>query len=346
MVGRRSSPPYTYYTRTTKEGGTVIIDWDNIKKNGWTPKHHDQKLRILSIDGGGIRGIFPARYLSKIESEIGQPIANYFDLIVGTSTGGIIALGLAAGIPAETILSLYKDNVRKIFKKTVLTSIRSCGGVLRHKYDVKYLEQMLQTTFGSTKIKDAQTMLCIPAVEHHNASPKVYKTPHHKSLHIDGEIFMWEAARATSAAPTIFPAYTMETEAKLDGGLWANNPVMVGISEALYNGCSVNNIKVLSLGTGVNPYTLSKKRAQNNSIFAYKAKLVDLVFNVQTASALNMGSYIIGDNLLRIDFHNNTCIQLDSSSDQDLQVMLTEADQEFANSFKSCGHNICQHFFA
>ncbi len=188
-------------------------------------------------------------------------------------------------------------------------------------------------------------MLCIPAVEHHKAAPKVYKTPHHKTLHIDGEICMWEAARATSAAPTIFPAYTTETEAKLDGGLWANNPIMVGITEALYNGCNLNDIKVLSIGTGVNPYTLSQKQAQKNSIIGYNSKLVDLVFNVQTASALNQGRYLIGGNLFRIDFHNNTHIQLDSSSGCDIQAMLTEADQMFANSFKNGGHSIYQNFF-
>lgn len=283
--------------------------------------------------------------MAKVEKETGQSIHNYFDLIVGTSTGGIIALALAAGITAEDILSLYTSNAGKIFKRDLRTKL-SLWGLIRHKYDVSHLEQMLKTTFGSTKLKDAKTMLCIPAVEHHKAAPKVYKTPHHQTLHIDGEIFMWEVARATSAAPTIFPAYTTETEAKLDGGLWANNPVMVGIAEALFNGCSLENIKVLSLGTGVNPYTLSQKQARKNCIAAYKTKLVDLVFNVQTESALNIARCFLGDNLSRIDFHNNTFIQLDSSTDEDIQVMLAEADQIFAKSFKNSGFSIGDHFFA
>lgn len=95
-----------------------MLNWDEIKYNGWKPKK-DDFLRVLSIDGGGIKGVFPARYLALVERETGKKINEYFDLIVGTSTGGIIALALSIGIPAKEIENLYGNNAKKHLKQSL-----------------------------------------------------------------------------------------------------------------------------------------------------------------------------------------------------------------------------------
>jgi uncharacterized protein len=110
----------------------MSIDWNNIKKNGWSSKN----VNILSIDGGGIRGIFAARYLSRIEEDIKRPIHNYFDLITGTSTGGIIALALANGVPARDIEELYAKNGKDIFKpKSLILSKLKLDCLFSCRYD-------------------------------------------------------------------------------------------------------------------------------------------------------------------------------------------------------------------
>ena len=245
----------------------MSIDWGNIHKNGW----NKESVKILSIDGGGIRGLFAARYLSKIEEEIKQPIYKYFDLITGTSTGGIIALALSYGISANEIEKLYMDNAKDIFKpkNPCIAKLGPINKLFSCTYDNRHLKKIMESKFGEAKIKDSNTFLCIPAVEHNKAKPKVFKTPHNKRLHIDGNLKMLDVALSTAAAPTYFEAYSIDGhDCKLDGGLWANNPVLIGIAEAINNGIDINKIKVLSIGTGSNIYDANNKKAKNGGLLS------------------------------------------------------------------------------
>jgi len=145
------------------------LKWAEHRENN-IPIKYPNELRVLSIDGGGIKGIIPIIYLKRIEKQLGASIHNFFDMICGTSTGGIIALGLAAGISATEISEIYKKKVgeippQKLFRNNVFSS----------KYSNKSLLKLLKSTYADKKIADANTMLCIPAIEHHKAKPKVYK---------------------------------------------------------------------------------------------------------------------------------------------------------------------------
>lgn len=311
--------------------------WDKIHENGWDK----EEIRVLSIDGGGIRGIFAARYLSKIEADIKKPIHEYFDLITGTSTGGIIALALAQGIPACEIETLYTENADKIFKpkNLLLSKLGPLNKLFSCSYDNTELKILLSKILGDAKIKDAYTFLCIPAVEHSKAKPKVFKTPHNKNLHVDANKRMVDIALSTAAAPTYFKAHSIEGhDCNLDGGLWANNPVLVGIAEAVHNGIALNNIKVLSIGTGANIYNANNRSAVNGGLLSWNKKLIDVILNVQAEGALFTAKHLIGENLRRIDFVPSRELSLDSISKEDLDYMKHEADTVFARTYKNDVH--------
>lgn len=214
--------------------------------------------RILSIDGGGIRGVFPAAFLTSLEADLDQPLSDYFDLISGTSTGGIIALGLALGIPAKDILALYETQGPKIFSQTN-TGLQ--GWLERKarfvkwatwgpKHDSKNLQKALTNTFGDKRLGDANTRLFIPSWHAKSASVYIFKTAHHDRFKSDYKELASDVAMATAAAPTYFREFmTAKGIGLVDGGIWANNPVGYTVAEALSTlGWAPSELQVLSIG--------------------------------------------------------------------------------------------------
>ncbi|WP_191908964.1 CBASS cGAMP-activated phospholipase [Larkinella humicola] len=235
----------------------------------------DQKsFRILSIDGGGIRGIIPARILCELESHLshekGEQVrfCDYFDLICGTSTGGIIAIGLALGMSASEILALYDTNAQKIFGHWRWTTPKNVRRVSHPKHSNAGLMNVLKKAFGpysngndETRLGHAKTRLAIPAYIASSGKTRVFKTSHNPELRRDYQVPAYQVALATSAAPTFFPAHTFKYFDTLtnttntltnlvDGGIFANNPAIIGFSEAIALDVPIGNLKILSLGTG------------------------------------------------------------------------------------------------
>ncbi|MGH1163249.1 CBASS cGAMP-activated phospholipase (plasmid) [Bacillus mycoides] len=317
-----------------------MIDWESVKNNKWTPRKENE-FKILAIDGGGMKGVFPAKYLSDIEEQVGKPIHQYFDLIAGTSTGGIIALGLANDISAKDILELYLKRGKDIFgnRRTILPFSKDSH------YGNDGLIQVLQETFGDKLLKEVNTMVCIPSIEHQKASPKVYKTPHHPHFIKDGNIEIWKIALATSAAPTYLPAAVIDdNECKIDGGLWANNPVLVAIAEAVKLGYSLDQIKVLSIGTGTSLYEVDNKHAIRGGILSWGTNLVDFTMQAQSKGAFYTACYLIGNRLSRIDFETGVNYKLDNTESNILARLQHEANQKFLDSFEK--GNIRTQFFS
>lgn len=332
-----------------------MMNWEDIKNNG-LPKKEKGYFRILSIDGGGIRGVFPAKYLALIEEKTGKKINEYFDLITGTSTGGIIALALSVGISAKDIEDLYVKNAKDIFKpRTIFTVfnklplpklIKSSPIALTSKYKSDKLTELLKKIFKDRLMKSADTMLCIPSIEHRKAMPKVYKTPHNKNYHIDECIPMWKVALATSAAPTYFPPFCDEGECKLDGGLWANNPIVVGICEAIAHNIPTSEVKILSIGTGNKIYEADNDMAIKGGLLHWKNNIVELTMNVQATSAANMANFLIGeDKIIRINFDLAQKMGLDAVDDKSLESLQFEAKTQFANTYMG-SKKVKQKFFS
>ena len=213
--------------------------------------------RILSIDGGGIRGVFPAVYLAELEKDIDRPIHEYFDLIAGTSTGGIIAIGLAMGIPAREILKMYEKRGPEIFSQESKGIVGWFGKRLRKirwlwkpKYDSKALESALSDVLHDLRIGDARTRLLIPAWQTTSRSVYVFKTAHHERFQTDYKDFARDAAMATAAAPTYFKEHVTARDIGLiDGGIWANNPMSIAVAEGIGTlEWNPSDIRVLSIG--------------------------------------------------------------------------------------------------
>lgn len=202
--------------------------------------------KVLSIDGGGIKGVFPTSYLATVEDSLGAPVAEYFDLIVGTSTGGIIALGFGLGMPAQEICDLYEKMGPEVFAPR--GRFGRLSGALLAKYSPEPLRGVLTDAFGERRLGEARTRLVIPSVNFETGEIHLYKTAHHPKLERDFKEKVVDVAMATAAAPTYLPAHDHWSGLPLiDGGICANNPVGVAAVEATAMlGWSRDEVHVLS----------------------------------------------------------------------------------------------------
>jgi patatin-like phospholipase/acyl hydrolase len=204
--------------------------------------------RILSIDGGGIKGVFPASFLATVEDSIEGRVADYFDIIVGTSTGGIIALGLGLGLSASDILRFYEDSGPKIFGGNRL--IRSIRRLRTAKYSNRLLRDALESVLGERKLGESSKRLVIPSLNLENGEVYIYKTAHHPRFERDYRMKAADVALATAAAPTFFPTHRSAVGTPLiDGGVWTNNPTGLAAVEAIgVLDWPKDSLRVLSLG--------------------------------------------------------------------------------------------------
>lgn len=276
-------------------------------KQPW-PK--DKPFRILSIDGGGICGILPAAVLAEFERRFlnGESISSSFDMIAGTSTGGIIALALGQKVPAREILDLYMDQGTAIFPpvgrlKKVAASVRS---LLRYQYDPTALKEALQKKFNDMHFGASNTPLCIPAFEGVHGEPYIFKTPHHPDYKRDQHEKIVTVGLATSAAPTYFPPVENNGYQMVDGGIWANNPIMIAVIDAL--ACfdiTSEQIQILSLGCGATQFTLSEKH-KTGGLYSWK-DAIKASLRAQSLNALGQAYLLVGKpNVVRLDAPDNT----------------------------------------
>ncbi len=227
--------------------------------------------KVLSIDGGGIRGVIPAFLLYRMEEEFGRPIAEMFDLIVGTSTGGIIAAGLTAPSAlqagqnvapeprhkASHILDLYVQHGRKIFDRSFWRGVTSVGGRTDEQYGHEALEKLLETYLEGTTLEDCITPIVVTSYDIERREPYFFKTERARKRK-DRNHYLRDVARATSAAPTYFEPKVVKSLAQrptrrvlVDGGVFANNPAMCAFAEAIESGVAMDDIILVSLGTGI-----------------------------------------------------------------------------------------------
>ena len=248
-------------------------------------------LKILSIDGGGIRGIIPAIVLAEIEQHTGRPIAGLFDLIAGTSTGGILALGL--GIPknpagplhnARQLVEMYSREGARIFARPLSRAITACGNLWRSKYPAAGIEEVLFEFFGESRLRDAATDLLITGYEIELSLPFFFRSAIARER-LDYDFPASEVARATSAAPTYFepmklPSGTFTDHYTLiDGGVFANNPAACALVEARTTHPDATDFLVVSLGTGELSRCLPYAQTRNWGAVRWAMPVLDVVFD-------------------------------------------------------------------
>ncbi len=323
-------------------------------------------IRVLTIEGGGVRGIIPTRLLIALESLSGRPIVELFDVMVGTSTGGMLALGLATpgddGTPryaAKTVGDIYTSHGSEIFPKPPTALPRSLadardwwasassnaaifgynpdGGNARYSPDG--IERAFDLYFGETHLSQALIDVVITSYDLQTKSPVLFRS---SDSHANGDTdpLMRDVARATSAAPTYFPPLLIdwdgvENRLLVDGGVFAKNPAMVGYIEGVHRarrrGLADNDVMVVSLGTGVpgRSQSLSYKEFVSRSWL----KLAEDVFRAaedgQAALHDEVLSTLIGDHYWRfqIDLKNAASYAMDDVSAENVNALRHLGDQ-------------------
>lgn len=265
-----------------------------------------QDFRILAIDGGGIKGIFPAAFLAGLEKRFlgGSSIARYFDLIAGTSTGGIIALGLGAGLTAAELRDLYINRGLEIFppQRWLGRLLGKARQLVLYRYDRDALARVLDETFGQKTFGESMSRLCVPAFDGRHGEVHIFKTPHHPDYRWDGREKMTKVAAATSAAPTFYRPLDDGGYTFVDGGVWCNNPIMVGLVDAL--ACfdvPRERMHILSVGCGNNPYTVGTIKKRLGGLLAWY-NIIFAAMRLQSHNARGQAYLLVGaDRVLRVD---------------------------------------------
>ncbi len=230
---------------------------------------------VLTIDGGGMRGLYSATLLDALvrrfnpEQNAGVlDLGKKCDLICGTSTGAILACGLVAGVPLKNIIELYTKHGKEIFQRGRTKGMASILWILKHLFkpsaEAKQLGNVLQSVFKEETVKGIYNKrgiaFCIPAVNAATYKAWVFKTPHLNGKNRDNHYKLVDVCMASAAAPVFFPLHSIvnpenknDTQVFVDGGLWANNPVLLALVEAMQIAPQDVNINIISIGTASTP---------------------------------------------------------------------------------------------
>ncbi|ADG94082.1 Patatin [Arcobacter nitrofigilis DSM 7299] len=283
----------------------------------------DNNFRVLAIDGGGIRGIFSAIILKEIEDKFKIKIYEHFDLVAGTSTGSILASAIAIGLPLEEIIELYKTEGSNIFKLRQFGR----GGLFKSRYDNGYLKKLLEKKFKDITLfdKKLKTKLLIPTTDISNGDVHIIKSYYLKEFKRDKERKIRDVILASCSAPLYFNPIQLEKVLLADGGLWANNPSLVAITEGVgkikktktNKNISFKNTRLLSIGTGIGCQYYNTKDAINDKWGFLSnwntSKLIDTILNLQSINVDNTVSFLLPkENYLRINFESDNNLSLDS----------------------------------
>lgn len=255
-------------------------------------------LRILSIDGGGIRGLIPALVLAELERLSGKAIGDCFDLLVGTSTGGILALGLALrdadGKPrlcAQDLADLYLHERNRIFHRDAWDALRNPGGLWDERYDAGGLERLLREVFGEARLKELNPEVMVTAYDLAQRDAFFFRT--RKARKDDRyDVPAWVAARATSAAPSYFEPVRIpyrgheDEDVLVDGGVFANNPGMCAYAEACQQiregHLEADGVLLVSLGTGRHVRPIPFEQCRDWGLARWTRPLIDIMFDGQS----------------------------------------------------------------
>lgn len=289
--------------------------------------------KILSIDGGGIRGVYPAQILHNITSKLEINLFDSFDMITGTSTGAIIAAAVALNKEPEKIVDLYNRACSTIFKPKCSIFPRSIRSVFHSVYKTDSLESLLKAEFGGVKLGEIKKPLILPATDISNGVVHVFKSGYSEMFVRDKDVLLCDAILASCSAPTYFDPKKLENYLLADGGLWANNPSMVALTEARkIFGVQMEDMRVLSIGTGSKTSTFGTNIKKSwGLMFGWKNKeLVNFFMSINTQSVNNYLELILTKKSnLRINFNTDLPLPLDDC--KSIEELKSRADKDFSH---------------
>jgi patatin-like phospholipase/acyl hydrolase len=268
-------------------------------------------FQILSLSGGGYLGLYTVAILSELERQTGGHIASRFDLLAGTSIGGIVALALAAEVSAETIQAAFEQNGQAIFGSRPPASSRIaiffdlCRNALKSKYSANALRSTIVDIVGSDlRVGELSHPILVPAINLSKGSPQIFKTPHHETFRFDLNLRVVDVAMAASAAPTYFPLAEIGDAMYTDGGLYANSPDLLALHEATYFlKQTESNIRLLSIGTTTAQFSFAHATNKHFGIVQWfrGARLLNVIIASQQRSVDFMMKHRLAANYLRLD---------------------------------------------
>ncbi|MET7878879.1 CBASS cGAMP-activated phospholipase [Micromonospora profundi] len=261
-----------------------------------------ERFQVLALDGGGAKALFTAHVLARLEADLGVSVVGSFDLIAGTSAGGIIALGLGAGMRPAEIVERYTGLIERVFPRSRQARWRLLPRAWSPAYSGAILREVLGEVFGTRLFGESNKRLVIPSWDVQRGEVHIFKTPHHPRLRRDSQITMVDVAMATSAAPTFFSAAKVDGQRLVDGGVWANNPSVVAIGEAVSMfGVPLESIRVLNVGT-VDQRTDHLERIDTGGWATWAMSATSLMITAASRGAQGTAIHLVGkDNFTRFD---------------------------------------------
>jgi patatin-like phospholipase/acyl hydrolase len=260
-------------------------------------------MRVLAIDGGGIRGVIPAVVLAELEQRAGRPVSDMFDLIAGTSTGGILALALTAPGPdggprwnATAIIDLYRQEGPRIFSRSLGKRITSVEGLIDERYPSANLREVLERYLGGATIEQARTPMLVPAYDLVARTPRFFKSWRDDDLGVPMPL----AAEATSAAPTYFEPAVVKGAPLIDGGVFAGNPAMCAYAEARRLKPEDQDVLLVSLGTGGQTRPITFDQAKDWGMLEWARPIIDVVFDGSSDAVDYQLDQLLGDRHIRL----------------------------------------------
>lgn len=301
-------------------------------------------FQILSLSGGGFLGLYSIAVLAELEQQTGTRIANHFDLLAGTSIGGILALALAAEVTAEEIQNAFDENGQRIFgtspqpKSGLPALIDVASRLRRSKYDAAALRDTIEGILDpSMLIGDLKHPVLVPAVNLTRGAPQLFKTPHHEDFKVDHKLRVVDVALATSAAPTYFPLARIGDSLYTDGGLYANSPDLLAMHEAVhFFEMPEEQVRILSVGTTTSQFSFAHEKSLKFGIADWfrGGRLLNVIIASQQRSVDFMLKHRLKDRYVRLDE-----IQ---SKEQEQTLGLDVATDEAKGTIKAIAHGTFQ----
>ena len=261
----------------------------------------NDRFYILALDGGGARGIYAAQVLAKLEGYFEVQVRDCFDLIVGTSTGAIIAGAAATGIKLEEVVGLFECNSAQVFQSSLPR-----WPFFQSKYASGQLAQLVRDIVPDVTLGEIPTPLMITSSDISTGGVHVFKSRYLGELGEpyvrDGVVQLSDAILASCSAPAYFDPACVGSNLLADGGLWANNPSIIALVEAVSKfGQSIEQVRILSIGTGHSTSFYGSNRFWGLLTGWGRQKLVSYVLGLQSQASANMSKLLLEDRYFRLD---------------------------------------------
>jgi hypothetical protein len=289
---------------------------------------------ILAVDGGGIRGVFPAHILKCIQTRLNVSLLDKFGMIAGTSTGSIVAAAVALDISLEKVIDLYRDHGSAIFKRRMFWGPSRFEPAMRSRYEKDTLRTVLNEVLGEITLGQISIPLLLPATDIGNGGVHVFKSSYSRDFIRDSSVALKDAVLASCSAPTYFDPTTVNEYLLADGGLWANNPSLAAVIDAQKRlGIKLEDVRILSIGTGHSRtcYGVNSGRKWG-FVNGWKGpEFIDFLMSLQAQSTHNYLQLLLNDSqFIRLNFESDCPLPLDDCSA--ISDLISNADRVFTHN--------------